>query len=50
VQYRAASAPNLVLIESRRGGKPSLKIEAPLILTDENGNDTEEVKRIYHRM
>ncbi len=50
VQYKAASAPNLILIESRRGGNPSLKIEPPLILTDENGNDTEEVKMIYHRV
>jgi tRNA1Val (adenine37-N6)-methyltransferase len=49
VHYRAASAPNLFLIEGRRGGNPSLKIEPPLILTDENGNDTEEVRRIYHR-
>lgn len=50
VQYNAEAAPNLILIESRRGGKPSLRIEAPLILADEYGNDTEEVKRIYHRM
>jgi tRNA1Val (adenine37-N6)-methyltransferase len=49
VQYNAEAAPNLILIESRRGGKPSLRIEAPLILADEYGNDTEEVKRIYHR-
>lgn len=49
VQYKAQSAPNLFLIESRRGGNPSLAIEPPLILADENGNDTEEVKRIYHR-
>jgi tRNA1Val (adenine37-N6)-methyltransferase len=49
VQHRAGAAPNLVLIESRRGGNPSVVIEPPLILTDENGGDTEEVKRIYHR-
>ncbi len=49
VHHRAGQAPNLVLIESRRGGNPSVVIEPPLILTDENGNDTEEVKRIYHR-
>ncbi|SHI15934.1 tRNA1Val (adenine37-N6)-methyltransferase [Sporobacter termitidis DSM 10068] len=49
VQYRHDSAPNLVLIESRRGGNPSLTVEPPLILTDSAGNDTEEVKRIYHR-
>ncbi len=49
VQYKAASAPNLILIESRRGGNPSLTIEPPLILTDDHGNDTEEIRRIYHR-
>lgn len=49
VQYKASAAPNLILIESRRGGNPSVSVEPPLILTDENGNDTEEVKKIYHR-
>lgn len=46
---KASSAPNLVLIEAKRGGKPGLKIEVPLILTDENGYETKEVKAIYHR-
>lgn len=49
VQYSASSAPNLVLIEARRGGKPGLTVLAPLILTDESGADTEEIRRIYHR-
>lgn len=49
VHYKAAAAPSLVLIESRRGGNPSVTIEPPLIMTDENGNDSEEIKRIYHR-
>lgn len=49
VQYKALSAPSLVLLESRRGGRPSLTVEPPLILTDGAGNDTEEVKEIYHR-
>lgn len=48
VQYSAAFAPNLVLVEARRGGRPGLSIEKPLILT-ENGGDTEEIKKIYHR-
>lgn len=50
VQYKSGAAPNLILIESRRGGNPSLKIESPLILTDDNGRDTAEIKRIYHRI
>ena len=48
VQYRLASAPSLVLVEGRRGGKPGLKIEPVLILSDENGEETEEYRRIYH--
>ena len=49
VQHRESSAPNLVLIEARRGGKPGLAIEAPLILTAPDGSDSGEVKQIYHR-
>lgn len=49
VSYKANSAPNLILVEARRGGKPGLTIESPLILTKEDGSDTEEVKKIYHR-
>lgn len=50
VQYKAGHAPNLVLIEARRGGKPGLNIEKPLILCAHDGSDTEEVKEIYHRI
>ena len=49
VQYKSTHAPNLVLIEARRGGKPGLNIEKPLILCTSDGSDTEEVKKIYHR-
>lgn len=48
VCHRAESSPNLLLIEARRGGKPGLKLEAPLILTNADGSETDEVKRIYH--
>lgn len=50
VQYKAGHAPNLVLIEARRGGKPGLNIEKPLILCEADGSDTEEVREIYHRV
>ena len=49
VQHRISSAPSLVLAEGRRGGKPGLKIEPTLILTEENGKETEEYRRIYHK-
>lgn len=50
VQYKAGHAPNLVLIEARRGGKPGLNIEKPLILALADGSDSEEVREIYHRI
>jgi len=47
VCHNAASAPNLVLIEGRRGGKSGLRIEPTLILHEPDGSDTEETRRIY---
>lgn len=41
--------PNLVLIEGRKGGKSGLKIMSPLILNEENGEETEDLKQIYNR-
>ena len=49
VQYKSTSPPNLVLIESRRGGKPPLSIESPLILISDDGSDTDEIRAIYRR-
>ena len=48
VQHREGVAPNLALLEARRGGKPGLDVEKPLILTA-GGADSPEVKEIYHR-
>lgn len=49
VHSRASAAPSLVLIEGRRGGKPGLTVEPPLVLTAPDGGESEEYKRIYHR-
>lgn len=49
VCHRTELAPNLVLIEGRRGGKPGMKIEPMLVLRNADGSETDEVKRIYHR-
>jgi tRNA1Val (adenine37-N6)-methyltransferase len=49
VHYRAGFAPSLVLAEGRRGGKPGLDIEKPLLLTEADGGDSEEIRTIYHR-
>ena len=39
--------PNLVLIACVRGGKSGLTVEKPLILADESGETTAEVKEVY---
>lgn len=49
VCHRQDSAPSLVLIEGRRGGKPGLTIEPILVLSEPDGTESREVKRIYHR-
>lgn len=46
---RAEAAPSLVLIDARRGGKPGLSIEAPLILQNTDGSPTPELDTIYFR-
>lgn len=49
VCHRADSAPSLLLMEARRGGHPGLQIEPALILSDPDGGESEEYRRIYHR-
>lgn len=49
VHARAGSAPSLVLIEGKRGGKPGLSFMPPLILANDDGSESTEYKRIYHR-
>ncbi|SKC01344.1 tRNA1Val (adenine37-N6)-methyltransferase [Lachnospiraceae bacterium] len=39
--------PSMVLIEGRRGGKPRITVEKPLIIYDENGNYTKEILDTY---
>lgn len=46
-QQRPDKAPWLVLVEARRGGKPTLDILPPLIMLDENGQSSAEVEAIY---
>lgn len=49
VCHSASSAPCFVLIEGRRGGRPGLRIEPMLCLRDADGNETDELRRIYRR-
>lgn len=45
----AGAAPSLLLLEARRGGKPGLVIEAPLLLQNSGGSPTAELDAIYFR-
>lgn len=47
IHPRAGKAPNLVLVEFMKDGKPELKILDPLYVYGEGGNYTEELKAIY---
>jgi len=47
VQPRADRAPNLALIESIRGARPGVVVEAPLLLADSNGSPGSELNDIY---
>jgi tRNA1(Val) A37 N6-methylase TrmN6 len=49
VERRAGDAPSLILAEARRGGRPGLSWEPPLILETAEGRPTEELDRIYFR-
>ena len=47
VHQRPDRAPWLFLLEGRRGGKPFLSVEAPLIVEGADGNFSREMQRIY---
>ncbi|MCI8622989.1 MAG: methyltransferase [Provencibacterium sp.] len=47
VQKRPDTAPWLALVEGRRGSKPFLKVEPPLIVQNEEGGFSSEMRRIY---
>lgn len=46
VQKQPNTAPWLFLIEGKKGSKPFLQVLPPLIIQDENGNDSEELVSI----
>lgn len=49
VYPKLSKEPNLVLIEAKKGAKSGLKILKPLILMNEDGTETDELKKIYGR-
>ncbi len=48
VCHKAASAPSLALIAGRRGGRPGLTVLPALVLVNDDGSPTQEVREIYH--
>lgn len=46
---RPERAPSLLLLEARRGGRPGLRMEPPLLLENPDGSPTAELNRIYFR-
>ena len=44
---RADKAPNLCLVEGKLDARPGLHMEPTLIIYDENGQYTPELRRIY---
>ena len=45
---KISKAPYLILVEGLKGGKPSLKWLSPLVVYNEDGSETEELKLIYN--
>lgn len=49
VHGTATSVPSAVLLECRKDGNYGLQVQPPLIVRDANGNETDEVKKMYGR-
>ncbi|MBR3697880.1 MAG: methyltransferase [Clostridia bacterium] len=49
VQSKQNLSPNLILLKSIKNGGNSVKIDKPLIIYNEDGTYTEEVKKIYNK-
>jgi tRNA1Val (adenine37-N6)-methyltransferase len=47
VHSHAHSEATLVLFDGIKGGRPGVKISAPLVIYQENGNYTEEVQKMF---
>lgn len=48
VQPYADKEPTMVLVESTRGGKPMVKVDAPLVIYQEPNKYTDEIIEIYY--
>ncbi len=49
VSHSAEKEPSLILVEARRGAAAGLRIMPPLFICGDDGRESDEIKRIYHR-
>ena len=49
VHSKPKEKPNLILVKAIKFANSFLKISEPLVIYDENGNETEEIRQIYGR-
>lgn len=49
IQAHNGEEPGYLLIKCVKDAAEEIKIMPPLIMYDENGNETDEIKKIYHR-
>ncbi len=49
VQNKVDAPPSLVLVEARKGGKPGMLHLPVLLIRNSDGEETDEVKKIYRR-
>ena len=49
VQKDSRTPPRLVLLGCRRDGGTGLTVRTPLLLQDEHGGESQELRRIYFR-
>lgn len=47
IQPKASKAIDTVIVEGKKGGKPSVLVPKPFVLYNEDGSLTEEARRIY---
>ena len=50
VHPKVNKEPNMLLIKAIKNAKPFLKIQPPLYVYEENGEYTQEIKKIYHKI
>lgn len=50
VHPKSGKAPNIVLVEGQRDGKPFLKWDDPLYVYGDDGNCSDEINKIYGRV